>query len=161
MLTEGKVTSFSLVLQASRKTKREEKICIFQIYSISLHSQNRNGSFENVLVPWMSGLVSGLQNRPRRFESARNLLVTLPFYFGSLDEWLSQRSAKPCTAVRIRQEPQKKLVIIRLQAFLLLLSVNLRSPTATRAILTFTLRYTLSYMAGVNSTVNPKALTIL
>ena len=28
---------------------------------------------------------------------------------GSLDEWLSQRSAKPCTAVRIRQEPQKKL----------------------------------------------------
>ena len=25
--------------------------------------------------------------------------------FGSLDEWLSQRSAKPCTAVRIRQEP--------------------------------------------------------
>ena len=26
---------------------------------------------------------------------------------GSLDEWLSQRSAKPCTAVRIRQEPHK------------------------------------------------------
>ena len=25
-----------------------------------------------------------------------------------MDEWLSQRSAKPCTAVRIRQEPQKK-----------------------------------------------------
>ena len=25
------------------------------------------------LVPWMSGLVSGLQNRVRRFESARNL----------------------------------------------------------------------------------------
>ncbi len=51
----------------------------------------------------MSGLVSGLQNRVRRFESARNL----PFEnIGSLDEWLSQRSAKPCTAVRIRQEPQ-------------------------------------------------------
>ncbi len=29
---------------------------------------------------------------------------------GSLDEWLSQRSAKPCTAVRIRQEPQEILV---------------------------------------------------
>ena len=28
------------------------------------------------LVPWMSGLVSGLQNRVRRFESARNLLIT-------------------------------------------------------------------------------------
>lgn len=27
---------------------------------------------------------------------------------GSLDEWLSQRSAKPCTAVRIRQEPQSR-----------------------------------------------------
>ena len=27
-------------------------------------------------------------------------------HIGSLDEWLSQRSAKPCTAVRIRQEPQ-------------------------------------------------------
>ena len=26
-----------------------------------------------MLVPWMSGLVSGLQNRVRRFESARNL----------------------------------------------------------------------------------------
>ena len=25
---------------------------------------------------------------------------------GTLDEWLSQRSAKPCTAVRIRQVPQ-------------------------------------------------------
>ena len=30
---------------------------------------------EKRLVPWMSGLVSGLQNRVRRFESARNLLV--------------------------------------------------------------------------------------
>ena len=28
---------------------------------------------------------------------------------GSLDEWLSQRSAKPCTAVRIRQEPHETL----------------------------------------------------
>ncbi len=31
---------------------------------------------EKRLVPWMSGLVSGLQNRVRRFESARNLLIT-------------------------------------------------------------------------------------
>ena len=28
---------------------------------------------------------------------------------GTLDEWLSQRSAKPCTAVRIRQVPQRAL----------------------------------------------------
>ena len=34
---------------------------------LPLQSQNRNK------VPWMSGLVSGLQNRVRRFESARNL----------------------------------------------------------------------------------------
>ena len=31
------------------------------------------GSASDRLVPWMSGLVSGLQNRVRRFESARNL----------------------------------------------------------------------------------------
>ena len=28
---------------------------------------------------------------------------------GTLDEWLSQRSAKPCTAVRIRQVPQRRV----------------------------------------------------
>lgn len=36
------------------------------------------------MVPWMSGLVTGLQNRLRRFESARNLLGrlhSLPFLF--------------------------------------------------------------------------------
>ena len=30
------------------------------------------------------------------------------FKNGALDEWLSQRSAKPSTAVRIRQAPQKQ-----------------------------------------------------
>ena len=30
------------------------------------------------------------------------------FLFGALDEWLSQRSAKPSTAVRIRQAPLKR-----------------------------------------------------
>lgn len=34
---------------------------------VPLHSQTRNK------VPWMSGLVYGLQNRLRRFESARHL----------------------------------------------------------------------------------------
>ena len=29
---------------------------------------------------------------------------------GTLDEWLSQWSAKPCTAVRIRQVPQKEFL---------------------------------------------------
>ena len=35
----------------------------------------------------------------------RNRETTIARDLGSLDEWLSQRSAKPCTAVRIRQEP--------------------------------------------------------
>ena len=41
-------------------------------------------------------------------ENSYTFAVTKPH--GSLDEWLSQRSAKPCTAVRIRQEPQRKEV---------------------------------------------------
>ncbi len=35
-------------------------------------------------VPWMSGLVSGLQNRVRRFESARNLRKPSELLFGWL-----------------------------------------------------------------------------
>ena len=38
-----------------------------------LCNRNRETTVDNNKVPWMSGLVSGLQNRPRRFESARNL----------------------------------------------------------------------------------------
>ena len=40
------------------------------------------------------------------FALAKPKIVVLES-IGSLDEWLSQWSAKPCTAVRIRQEPQK------------------------------------------------------
>ena len=36
---------------------------------VHLHPQTS----KNILVPWMSGLVSGLQNRPQQFESARHL----------------------------------------------------------------------------------------
>ena len=38
-----------------------------------LCNRNRETKIDNNKVPWMSGLVSGLQNRVRRFESARNL----------------------------------------------------------------------------------------
>ena len=31
-----------------------------------------------IMVPWMSGLVNGLQNRLRRFESARHLMKKPP-----------------------------------------------------------------------------------
>ena len=32
--------------------------------------------------------------------------------FGTLDEWLSQWSAKPCTAVRIRQVPRSTAIAV-------------------------------------------------
>ena len=35
-----------------------------------LCNRNRETKIANDKVPWMSGLVSGLQNRVRRFESA-------------------------------------------------------------------------------------------
>ena len=41
-----------------------------------LCNRNRETKIDNNKVPWMSGLVSGLQNRVRRFEPARNLLIT-------------------------------------------------------------------------------------
>lgn len=42
-----------------------------------LCNRNRETKIDNNKVPWMSGLVSGLQNRVRRFESARNLKKSL------------------------------------------------------------------------------------
>ena len=42
-----------------------------------LCNRNRETKIDNNKVPWMSGLVSGLQNRVRRFESARNLQTTV------------------------------------------------------------------------------------
>ena len=42
-----------------------------------LCNRNRETKIANDKVPWMSGLVSGLQNRVRRFESARNLQTTV------------------------------------------------------------------------------------
>ena len=56
-----------------------------------LCNRNRETKIDNNKVPWMSGLVSGLQNRVRRFESARNLLVIenyfLPFFISV--PWMS------------------------------------------------------------------------
>ena len=106
----GYTISIAIIKQATKYKLKD----IFLIQSIA-HLKKRS-TFASHLrktiskclpVPWMSGLVSGLQNRVRRFESARNLNFTEKINcYGSLDEWLSQRSAKPCTAVRIRQEPQ-------------------------------------------------------
>ena len=36
----------------------------------------RVSAFENIMVRWMSGLVTGLQNRLQRFESASDLTKT-------------------------------------------------------------------------------------
>lgn len=38
-----------------------------------LCNRNRETKIDNNKVPWMSGLVSGLQNHVRQFESARHL----------------------------------------------------------------------------------------
>ncbi len=55
-------------------------LCIVRIgqrvYAFFMKVKEKRNPCENCatgLVPWMSGLVSGLQNRVRRFESARNL----------------------------------------------------------------------------------------
>ena len=52
-----------------------------------LCNRNRETKIANDKVPWMSGLVSGLQNRVRRFESARNLakgrLIIQPTFFNN------------------------------------------------------------------------------
>ena len=52
--------------------KKCRKVCRYEKKSY-LCNRNRETKIANDKVPWMSGLVSGLQNRVRRFESARNL----------------------------------------------------------------------------------------
>ena len=62
--------------------KKLQKIWPVQIKVLPLHPHSRNGALTHgqppmlrraETVPWMSGLVNGLQNRLRRFESARHL----------------------------------------------------------------------------------------
>lgn len=64
-----KTTFANVVLQNLFAKKQKKEVNILQIQKISrtfaIAKPNK--------VPWMSGLVSGLQNRVRRFESARNL----------------------------------------------------------------------------------------
>ena len=55
-------------------------------------------------------LVNACRIKKRLYLCNRNRETTIASDLGSLDEWLSQRSAKPGTAVRIRQEPQRKEV---------------------------------------------------
>ena len=57
-----------VVARSSRvtPTKKQEKVCRFKKKLYLCSAKNKT-------VPWMSGLVSGLQNQPRRFESARHL----------------------------------------------------------------------------------------
>ena len=53
-------------MQKKRK-KSIKNFAVQIIYSTFAHAKTKP------LVPWMSGLVNGLQNRVRRFESARHL----------------------------------------------------------------------------------------
>ena len=58
----------------------------------------------------MEKIVTVLTKNPIKIWSNKKIVVPLhpQTEKGALDEWLSQRSAKPSTAVRIRQAPQKK-----------------------------------------------------
>ena len=95
-----------------------------------LCNRNRETKIANDKVPWMSGLVSGLQNRVRRFESARNLQkqerirmkISNPFVFQLLTFF----------AVKEREEffLLRKLLIIRTKAYTFLL--NRKSRIAKR-----------------------------
>mgnify|MGYP000491316876 CR=1 FL=1 len=64
-----------------------------------LCNRNRETKIANDKVPWMSGLVSGLQNRVRRFESARNLQTTVK----SSSQYPKQR-----VSLRKRQNKNRK-----------------------------------------------------
>ena len=57
----------------------------------------------------MEKIVTVLTKNPIKIWSNKKIVVPLhpQTEKGALDEWLSQRSAKPSTAVRIRQAPQK------------------------------------------------------
>ena len=57
-----------------------------------LCNRNRETKIANDKVPWMSGLVSGLQNRVRRFESARNLQKR---------KWIRMKISNPFSGQRI------------------------------------------------------------
>ena len=59
---------------------------LFQKKTFPLHTQLR--AIRNP-VPWMSGLVSGLQNRVRRFESARNLVWFRLLHLYNPVPWMS------------------------------------------------------------------------
>ena len=54
--------------------KKYRKICVIAKKILLLHPLNRQKVYPLlILVRWMSGLVSGLQNRPGRFDSATHL----------------------------------------------------------------------------------------
>ena len=91
-----KGSTFFVILQ-----KKCRKICVIGKNILLLHPLNRKRYVHCwYLVRWMSGLVSGLQNRPGRFDSATHLkekgtLRRVPFLFCSNCSppvcWLSWR----------------------------------------------------------------------
>ena len=73
-------TTYSQTTQSEKKVrfyrKKKQKTLAdsknSRTFATAIEKQTMQRKNE-ILVPWMSGLVSGLQNRVRRFESARNL----------------------------------------------------------------------------------------
>ena len=62
------------------------------------------------MVPWMSGLVSGLQNRVRRFESARNLTKPFQMFSGRVFLYPIQEALEKSYTEQL-PEDFKKLIV--------------------------------------------------
>ena len=69
-------------MKEARRKNMENRCCSEKKCRKNLASWKNSSTFASAnlkgrpkLVPWMSGLVNGLQNRLRRFESARHLLI--------------------------------------------------------------------------------------
>ena len=82
VLNHAKTKKMTILSKKITKTLADSKNS--RTFATAIEKQTMQRKNE-ILVPWMSGLVSGLQNRVRRFESARNLFLMKE---GSLGEWL-------------------------------------------------------------------------
>ncbi len=103
-----------VVARSSRvtPTKKQRKSLQVQKKVVPLQRKNK-------MVPWMSGLVSGLQNQPRRFESARHLqkkkVFTFFFCFISVvvsSSSLHRQFAPKRTEMRSNRIKQRILIIM-------------------------------------------------
>jgi hypothetical protein len=75
LIGKGKLIFSTSIIFGGKNKKERKSLEIPILFSFFALAKRKQLFCVEVMVPWMSGLVSGLQNRVRRFESARNLLV--------------------------------------------------------------------------------------